>query len=225
MKIFTKTLLAAFALLVFTQTSFAHDPQEHKKEEKKEVVADSAGHLPYAATDVATDENPGHTEEQELNSTIVKATWSDFPSLHPLMVHFPVVLLLLALLAQFAAFFTWKKELSFITGILLLGGYIGAYLVSTSFHPHTGELSDAAQQVLDLHDKYAGFTVWMSGIALLLKIASHFLLKRKFWAEIVVMVVLAGAAYSVSQAGHFGATLVHLHGIGPQGKYLETHEH
>ncbi|MHA6250018.1 hypothetical protein ACXYMU_18950 [Pontibacter sp. CAU 1760] len=38
--------------------------------------------------------------------------------------------------------------------------------------------------------------------------------------------LLAGAAYFVSMAGHYGAQLVHLEGVGPQGNYLEAaHEH
>jgi uncharacterized membrane protein len=224
MKIFTKTLLAAFALLLFSQLSFAHDPQEHKKEEKKEAAVDSATLSPDAV-DPALHEEQEHEAHEGEESNIVNASLRDFPTMHPLVVHFPIVLLLLAFLAQLLALFVWKKELSLVTGVLLLGGFVGAYLASTSFHAHTGELSDTAQQVLDLHDRYADFTVWSSGIALLLKIASHFLLKQKLWAEIIVAVVLAWAAYSVSQAGHYGATLVHLHGVGPQGEYLETHEH
>ena len=104
-----------------------------------------------------------------------------------------------------------------------LGGFIGAYLVSTVFHPHTGELGEAAKQVLARHDQYADYTIWASGLALLLKIVSHFFLQRKWWMETLVVLALAGAAFSVSKAGHYGATLVHLHGVGPQGRYLETH--
>jgi len=218
-------LFAATMLLFLCQSTFAHNPQEHKKEAKKEAAVDSSAHSPAAGMDtMALHEEHEHAAHEE-ESTIVNAGWNDFPTLHPLLVHFPIILLLLAFLTQLLALFVWKKELSLITAVLLLGGFVGAYFASTSFHPHTGELSDAAQQVLDLHDRYAGFTVWSSGIALLLKIASHFLLKRKLWVEIAVVIVLAGAAYSVSHAAHYGATLVHLHGVGPQGKYLETHEH
>ena len=222
MMFITKILLAAFALLIFTHTSFAHDPKEHKKEENKETAANSVTQQPMAGMDTVLLEEHEHAEE---DNNIVNASLHDFPNMHPLVVHFPIVLLLLAFLAQLLALFIWKNELSLVTMALLAGGFVGAYLASTSFHAHTGDLSNTAQQVLDLHDRYANFTVWSSGIALLLKIAGHFLLKRKFWMEIVVVVFLAGAAYSVIRAGHYGATLVHLHGVGPQGKYLEMHEH
>ncbi|MCB9334362.1 MAG: hypothetical protein H6574_25215 [Lewinellaceae bacterium] len=42
--------------------------------------------------------------------------------------------------------------------------------------------------------------------------------------EVLVVAAIAGAAWSVSYTGHYGATLVHLHGVGPQGNHLETHE-
>lgn len=227
MKKIIKVLLTVSVLIFISQSSFAHDPQKHKEANQQETVADTSA-LPQDS--VATSASNGHRHEhEEMQVTLVEAKFSDFPSLHPLLVHFPIVLLLLAFLTQILALLVWKKELSLITGILLLGGFAGAYLVSTIFHPHTGELSEAALQVLDLHDQYADYTIWASGIALLLKAVSHFILKRKIWMEILVVAVIAGAVWSVSKAGHYGATLVHLHGVGPQGKYLESsqdgHEH
>ncbi|MEZ4940653.1 MAG: DUF2231 domain-containing protein [Saprospiraceae bacterium] len=222
MKKIIKALFAALVLLFISQSAFAHDPQKHKAAEQPATMADTTAQ-PGGSSLPATSTGHEH-KNQEISSTVVEARWSDFPSLHPLLVHFPIVLLLLAFLTQLLALFVWKKELSLITGILLLGGFAGAYLVSTFFHPHTSELSEAAQQVLDLHDRYANYTIWASGIALLLKVASHFLLQRKLWIEVLVVAAIAGAGWSVSHAGHYGATLVHLHGVGPQGKYLETNE-
>ena len=162
---------------------------------------------------------------QEMPSTIVKAKFSDFPTLHPLFVHFPIVLLILAALAQILALFLWKKEMSIITMVLLAAGFAGAWLVSSLFHPHTHDLSDAAQQVLDLHEDYASYAKWLSAFGLVLKITGHFFFKRKLWIEVAVVLVLAGAAWSVIHAGHYGAALVHLHSVGPEGEYLEMHEH
>ena len=217
-----KITFAILALLFICQASSAHGPEKHKKEGQQEAVTDSM--IQSQDSTIGEDLAAHEHEGQIMPSTIVKARLSDFPTLHPLLVHFPIVFLLLAFLTQFLALFVWKKEFSLLTGILLLGGFGGAYLVSMFFHPHTGELSEAAQQVLGLHDRYADYTIWISGIALLLKAVSHFLLKRKLWMEILVVAAIAGAAWSVSHAGHYGATLVHLHGVGPQGKYLETQE-
>jgi len=44
---------------------------------------------------------------------------------------------------------------------------------------------------------------------------------RKRVFEIVVALVLIFSAVSVSIAGHWGAYLTHVEGVGPQGKFIE----
>ena len=149
---------------------------------------------------------------------------ADFSSLHPLVVHFPIVLLLLAGLTQIASFFLWKKQLDWATLLLLLGGFLGAYVASTFVHPHTTGLTDAASAVLEKHDQFAYLTIWLSGIGLLLKSVGMFFIKDKVWLEIIIALVLASAAFTVSKAGHYGATLSHIHGIGAQGHFIEKNE-
>lgn len=61
--------------------------------------------------------------------------------------------------------------------------------------------------------------------SLLLQIANLFVFKTKRWAMAVVAVVLTMSAYAVLHVGHYGAQLVHIEGIGPQGKYLEMEHH
>ncbi len=167
-------------------------------------------------------EHSDHSESSTY-SEIAEPGWSDFPSLHPMVVHFPVVLLLIALITQIVSFFIWKNELSIITLIILFGGAIGAFIASNYAHPHTTELNKIAADLLIQHELYAGYTKWLSLAAVVLKGLSHFIIKRKLWGEILVLIIMLGAAYSVSQAGHYGAALTHLHGIGVQGKYLENH--
>lgn len=157
-------------------------------------------------------------------SSIVDASMDDFSTLHPLIVHFPIVLLLLAFLTDIAAFFLWKKQLNWLSLLLLAGGFLGAYIASIFIHPHTTGLSEPAIAVLEKHELYASYTLWLSGIGLLLKGISLFLLKNKLWLEIIIVVLLSGAAFTVSKAGHYGATLTHIHGVGVQGNFMETHE-
>ncbi|OFX23764.1 MAG: hypothetical protein A2041_00180 [Bacteroidetes bacterium GWA2_31_9b] len=58
--------------------------------------------------------------------------------------------------------------------------------------------------------------------ALILKIAGMYIFKsRKRVFEIVVALVLIFSAVSVSIAGHWGAYLTHVEGVGPQGKFIE----
>ena len=146
-----------------------------------------------------------------------------FPNYHPLVVHFPIVLLIMALVFQIISFFYFKKEFSWTTLILLTLGVITAWLASNTFHADTGLLRGRAAEIFAAHERMANFTWWFALAALITKIASHFFLQRKWWIESIVTLLLFGAAIFVSITGHHGAQLVYMQGIGPMGKYLESY--
>ncbi|HHG84722.1 MAG TPA: hypothetical protein ENJ82_08225, partial [Bacteroidetes bacterium] len=122
----TSILLSVF----FVMTSFfafGHGGNGHKKKKTEESVTHS--HEMGA--------NTTHGHETKL----LKADFDDFPTLHPLVVHFPIVLLLLAALAQLGSLLIFKHELSWVTMLLLLFGFTGAWLAGSIVHPHTSGLS------------------------------------------------------------------------------------
>ena len=152
---------------------------------------------------------------------------ADFPKLHPLVVHIPIMCLILALLAQIASFFVFKRELSWITLLLVITGFIGAYLASGIFHggdPNLSLLDPVSKATFEKHDQYAGYTVWLSGFAALAKIISHFFLKRKLIYEIITTFLLAACSYTVIITGDMGARLIHIDGIGVQGRDIPAHD-
>ena len=151
-------------------------------------------------------------------------SWHPFPSLHPLIVHFPIVLLLLAAPGQLLAIVRRSAELRFVALVLVLLGTIGAWLAGGPFHPHTTGLSAAAKEALRSHDLFATWTLWLATTGTALKIAEWLPALRAVralqWAALLVITAAAG---TVSVTGHHGAVLTHLHGVGPQGKFLEIH--
>ncbi|MBF9252170.1 hypothetical protein I2I11_02580 [Pontibacter sp. 172403-2] len=199
-----KTAILSFAFLCFVLAGFAQ------------------------AQDTATRQEPDAAKNEVLAKAYgdgdLTASYDAFPTLHPLVVHFPLVLLLLAAIAQVAAFFVFKRELSWVTLLLLAGGFIGAVVAATLVHLHTQGLAERAQQVLEIHETYATYTLWLSGIAVLIKAISHFYFKRRLMAEIVTVVVVVASATFVSLAGHYGSQLAYVEGIGAQGRFIEQHE-
>ena len=177
-------------------------------------------------------DSASHEHQQEISKTKgwdhpekITADFEDFPNLHPLFVHFPVVLLPFAAFFQILGLFVYKKEMSWVVMILVLVGFIAGFIAANFVHPHVGDLPEHARQVYDRHNTYATWTLWLSGIAVLVKLGSHFFLHRTRWAEGVVALVLLGSAFTVSVAGHYGSQLVFIEGIGPQGEHLESGQH
>jgi uncharacterized membrane protein len=148
--------------------------------------------------------------------------FKDFPSLHPLVVHFPIVLILLA--AAFQAVVFWKpqwQQIRWATLIIMGLAFISALAASTLFHAMiVPNAPKEALAIFEEHEKYAQYTLWMSGITFLVKaIGDFYKLFRRSYQLIVLLFAIVTAVF-LSIAGHHGAKLTHVAGIGPMGKYL-----
>lgn len=220
-----KTTILYFLILFTALTSaVAHGGKKHKKDSTKAPM-DSTMKMGEENKHVAGDTVHHHDEGMEVDESKVTADFKDFPTLHPLIVHFAIVLILVAAAIQLANLYFMKKEIAWIITAILFAGVLAAWLAGKNFHPHTHGISDHAQMVLDQHDKWADWTIYSGIVGLLLQVANLFVFKEKRWAAAVVSIVLAVSAYSVSRAGHYGSQIVHIEGIGPQGKYLEMEHH
>lgn len=215
-----KTLSSIFLLSVFALTAFAHGKEQHEKKIQDTVVsAPEQTHQHEAAHEKENSVAPSH----QHHTSGTTASFSEFPTLHPLVVHFPIVLLLMAFVLQAASLFVFREPLSWVVLITLAFGFAGAVVAGNFVHPHTTDaISEHAALVLSEHERYASLTIWLSGTALLFKIISHFFLKRKVWIEILIALIMLGASACVGIAGHHGAQLVHIEGIGAQGNILKT---
>ena len=153
--------------------------------------------------------------------------FEEFPSLHPLMVHFPIVLILLAV--PFQAAVAWKnwQQIRWATLILMAAAFLSALSVHTIFHALiSDDAPDSIRTIFEQHDKYSQYTLWMSGVTLVLKVIGDFYKLRKRSYDIVVLASAIVTAILLSITGHHGARLVHVAGAGPMGRYLmEDHHH
>lgn len=185
------------------------------------VPAHEVHNKPAANAEVTTNANAaGQPATAESAEPI-----TEFPTLHPLVVHFPIMLIIMAAAFQIVSLFVFRREMGWTVVVLAALGSVGAYLASNVFHPHTTGLTENAQRLLLEHELYAAYTFWLAAAGFVLKIVSQFLLDRRWWSETVVTMVLIGAALAVAWAGHHGAELVHKEGVGPRGNFLEMHDH
>ncbi|MBA4055880.1 MAG: hypothetical protein C0490_14290 [Marivirga sp.] len=231
MKIYFLSILLLFACCAI---SIAHGDKKHKKDSTS-VQADSA-----KQEHLQGDTVHHHEEVMKVDQSKVTAELSDFPSLHPLIVHFAIVLIIIAAALQLLNLIILKKEIAWIIAGMLLTGFLAAWFASKNFHPHTHGISDHAKLVLEQHDKFADWTIYTVIVGLVLQILYLIFMRYRKMMEaipvqgshgfsskfdrgftVIVAIVLLSSAYCVSRAGHYGAQLVHIEGIGPQGKFLE----
>jgi uncharacterized membrane protein len=146
---------------------------------------------------------------------------AEFPTFHPLVVHFPIVLLIAAF--PFYLFGMLRQRILLRQAGMVLGafGFLGALLAGYVFHPHTVGLTPEARNVLSNHDLFAGLTLYIAFIAIVvggLTCSARF---RGFNLQALASILLLLTVLTVSLAGHYGAKLVHIYGVGPQGQFLE----
>jgi len=150
--------------------------------------------------------------------------FSDFPNLHALVVHFPLVLLLVAAALQAVLVFKDWQQVRWTALVAMAGGFAGGIAASTTFHAMPRGLPPKAAAIFAVHEQYAGYTLWLAGITLLLAgVGEYFQIRRRAYAVLVLLPALA-AAGAVSWAGHHGAQLVYVEGVGPKGNMVMSEE-
>lgn len=145
--------------------------------------------------------------------------------LHPAVVHFPIVLLLLGAAVAVAAAFTRRGRLPLAAALLFSLGAIGT-VVAVQTGERDGEIvgeTPAIETVLDEHEEWAERTQTAAVVAALLAavaFATTQLTETARWQMVargLRIVSGAGAllaAWCVFQTGHYGGQLVYRHGAG-----------
>jgi uncharacterized membrane protein len=140
-----------------------------------------------------------------------------FPNLHPLFVHFPIVLLLLAAMAQLAVLFLAEnKQLKWLSFLLIVTGCVGAFIaIKTATHV-SGDADERAIAIYEWHQLLGQITFYSSLVAAILR----FITIKWFtnnWVEIFLAVLFIAVGILVAITAHHGAQMVYIYGVGPMG--------
>ena len=136
---------------------------------------------------------------------------------HPLSVHFPIVLLLLATLFKLVGL--WSSKITWDHGgrFLLILGVIGVWISI-----YTGNLADGIVSrqlcdptVLKEHENFAYTTAWIFSIALILELLTRYidLIKTRIISVVLVLLMISGSL-TLAYVGHLGAELVYQQAAG-----------
>ena len=139
----------------------------------------------------------------------------EFPTLHPMVVHLPVVLLPFAFLLLVIEFFSRSKSPQLPSIIATFGGTAGALMASYWLHPHVESISRDALEVLEAHDLFAYITTGLASGASMCLLLRYFRWNspdRRCWTG-SALILLFFSSLSVAATGHLGATLSHVHQV------------
>lgn len=139
--------------------------------------------------------------------------------LHPAVVHFPIVLLLLAAPVAVAAVFRRPRWLEVVAAVLLGLGALGAVVAVQTGEDDSEWVAEtpALEAVMEEHEEWAERTHVVALVAAVLAIGAVVLGR---WSGIALgarVLAAAGAlaaGWCVAETGHHGGILVYQHGAG-----------
>jgi uncharacterized membrane protein len=134
----------------------------------------------------------------------------DLNHFHPMLVHFPIALLIAGFLFDIAGLFFRKEKCLSKTGfyLMIIGtiGSIAAYLTGEYF---TNEMTGVLSDHKETHELYAKITMYTMIIASTLRIWIVLLKKTEtFWKWIILVLYLIGTV-AVGYTGFLGGQLVY----------------
>lgn len=142
----------------------------------------------------------------------------DTQLLHPMIVHFPIALLIVGLLADAIGLFSKKEFYSKAGFYLLILGTLGVLAAYFSGDLAGEGVTEAGplKQALENHEEAAELSVWLMAAAALLRIT--FVIIKKYagilkWGAFTLFLI---GVLSIARTGYYGGELVFKHAAGVQ---------
>lgn len=136
--------------------------------------------------------------------------------IHPLFVHFPIALLLVAVVFDFVQlFFRRPQTAQLISFWITIFGTVGAILavVTGNFAEEKVVHSPLVEQVLEQHEEWAVITMWVAIVSSILKLV-FFYFNKLVRLRIIPFLFSLVVAFFISYTGHLGGKLVFGHSVG-----------
>jgi uncharacterized membrane protein len=218
---------------VFAHGTESHEdkPQHVEQQRPVEKIPDAAlrggGAAAPAAQAGSTEPGAADGDSEVIGSKmsvggiIDDLAWSQFPTLHPMIVHLPVTLIPLAFVFSVISLFVPQRVFIWLALAFAAAGLAGGFVAAFPMHPHTTGLSEAAKFTLEKHDFFAYATLWLTLVAVF--VALFCLWKPNRLDKAGLSLILLLSSVSVAITGHYGGTLAYVHGVGVQGQFLSSH--
>ena len=130
--------------------------------------------------------------------------------LHPMLVHFPIALVIVGFLAEIAALIFKKEPTLSRTGFyLLIIGSISAFAAWLTGNLFTADMNGVAGKVQGYHELFANITLGLLFLTSVIRILILIRKNESTTLKLVAFIFYALAAFSVSITGFIGGKLVY----------------
>lgn len=141
------------------------------------------------------------------------------PNIHPMIVHFPIALILGAIGADLLAllFRRWDWLRPATVALYVAGGASAVLTYFTgTWAADAVSVPAEAQPVLTEHSNLAWWTMWFFGVYALIRLGAHLWSKTRGQVAVqgLLFVLALGGSYLLYETGDHGAKMVYKYGVG-----------
>lgn len=142
----------------------------------------------------------------------------DLTHLHPMVVHFPIALLLVGFLTDLADLVIKREFLSQTAFYLLILGALGTVAALLSGDQAGNGIMEQGLlgQAVEQHEEAAELTVWLVGIAAAVRVILVLLKRYSGIFKVMAFLLFFASVIAVGRTGYYGGALVYKHAAGVQ---------
>lgn len=142
----------------------------------------------------------------------------DTTHIHPILVHFPIALLIVGFLFDIAGLFIQKEFFSKTGFYLLILGTIGVIAAYFTGNLAGGGITEQGmlKDALETHEEAAELTIWLVSITAVSRVLLVLLRKYKGPLKATVLVLFFASVLAIGRTGYYGGELVYKHAAGVQ---------
>jgi len=142
----------------------------------------------------------------------------DTSHLHPMIVHFPIALVIIGFLSDLVGLISKKHFFTSVGLYLIVLGSLGtiAAYFSGGLAGEGVEEFGALETALDVHESAAVLAVWAMVILATLRVTLAVTKRMTGWLQWAMVVLMAVGVGAVARTGYYGGQLVYKHAAGVQ---------